>query len=189
MDVFTQFARHNKKGKARLWKRIQEECATYPHELVKVPIDFHISPGSKVPSEVWRSRGYVVQIYDLGNGWERMSVNRNAFNSDFTRFLDGISWERLMELKEQCGRGGQEGLEIYPMDPDIVNVANLRHLWLKKSGSFIEEFGIGWKSNSEAAQSANSGTINPIQALNPTAPTDANEKLEPTSPQLAASVG
>jgi hypothetical protein len=34
-----------------------------------------------------------------------------------------------MALKRECGRGDLDALEVYPVDPDIVNVANMRHLF------------------------------------------------------------
>ena len=46
------------------------------------------------------------------------------------RWADGLSWEDLMALKRQCGRGDRDALEVYPADKDVVNVANMRHLWL-----------------------------------------------------------
>lgn len=78
------------------------------------------------PKEVWRSRNYLVQIYDEAGGIERMSstVLRGE------RWADGIAWDELMNLKRQCGRGSRDALEVYPADRDIVNVANMRHLWL-----------------------------------------------------------
>jgi hypothetical protein len=46
------------------------------------------------------------------------------------RFVDGIAWEDLQRLKAEIGKGDYCAVEIYPRDRDLVNVANMRHLWL-----------------------------------------------------------
>ena len=79
-------------------------------------------------TEVWRSRDYLVQIYQERDGMERMSVCRTALDGD--RWEDGISWDTLQRLKRECGRGDRDAVEIYPADADVINVANMRHLWL-----------------------------------------------------------
>ena len=80
------------------------------------------------PKEVWRSRDYLVQVYAEGAGIERISVSSTTLQGE--RWADGLSWEDLMALKRQCGRGDRDALEVYPADKDVVNVANMRHLWL-----------------------------------------------------------
>jgi hypothetical protein len=80
------------------------------------------------PKEVWRSRDYLVQVYAEGAEIERMSVSSTKLQGE--RWADGITWDELMSLKRQCGRGDRDALEVYPADKDVVNVANMRHLWL-----------------------------------------------------------
>lgn len=80
------------------------------------------------PKEVWRSRDYLVQVYAEGAEIERMSISSTTLQGE--RWADGITWDELMMLKRQCGRGDRDALEVYPADKDVVNVANMRHLWL-----------------------------------------------------------
>lgn len=80
------------------------------------------------PKEVWRSRDYLVQVYAEANGVERLSISSTSLQGE--RWADGLSWDDLMMLKRQSGRGDRDALEVYPADRDIVNVANMRHLWL-----------------------------------------------------------
>lgn len=80
--------------------------------------------------EVWQSRDFLVQVYERKNGAERLSILRTSLNAEGTRWKDGISWEQLQRLKHECGRGDRFAVEIYPADADVVNVANLRHLWV-----------------------------------------------------------
>ena len=57
------------------------------------------------------------------------------------RWKDDITWDELQEIKRQAGYGNQMAVEIYPDDLDIVNVANMRHLWI-----LDEPLPIGWKN-------------------------------------------
>jgi hypothetical protein len=80
------------------------------------------------PVEAWRSRHFALMVYPEANGVERLSICRAAIAGD--RWQDGIAWDDLMELKRQCGRGEKCAVEILPPDHEIVNVANMRHLWV-----------------------------------------------------------
>lgn len=59
----------------------------------------------------------------------RMSVNRTALTKDGNWDAD-IGWEELQRLKAEAGYGNMDAVEIYPSDKDVVNVANMRHLWI-----------------------------------------------------------
>ena len=59
-------------------------------------------------------------------------------------WLDGISWDQLMALKRHIGYGELYAIEIFPRDTDIVNVANMRHLWILR-----EPLSIGWFKNGD----------------------------------------
>ncbi len=80
------------------------------------------------PIEVWRSREFLVQIFSE-NGWRRMTVNRTHMPNG-KDWAEGISWDELQGLKAECGRGESWAVEIYPAEGDIINDANMRHLWL-----------------------------------------------------------
>lgn len=81
------------------------------------------------PREVWRNRDYLLVVYDDA-GYERLSVVRVAFDAQSGRFSDGIRWDDLQELKRQCGRGDRWAVECYPANDDVVNVQNMRHLFI-----------------------------------------------------------
>ena len=90
--------------------------------------------------EVWRSKNFMVQVYDEPDSMLRLSIIRTELNEDQTGWAEGISWDELQELKKQCGRGDRFAVEIFPRDKDVVNVANMRHLWV-----FPQSFkGFGW---------------------------------------------
>lgn len=78
---------------------------------------------------MWRSRGFLVQVYVEAGGIERLSVSRTTLRED-GRWEDGLSWDDLQRLKGECGRGDRVAVEVYPPNAEIVNDANMRHLWV-----------------------------------------------------------
>lgn len=68
-----------------------------------------------------------MQIYMEPNDYQRMSVCRSAHNGE--SWVDQVTWDKLMLLKRECGRGDRDAIEVFPADRDIVNVANMRHLF------------------------------------------------------------
>jgi hypothetical protein len=77
---------------------------------------------------VWRNRSFLVQLFDEGDG--RLTINRAELAPNGQGWAEGISWDELMEVKADVGFGDCWAVEVYPPDDQIVNVANMRHLWL-----------------------------------------------------------
>lgn len=104
-------------------------------------------PHSEWPSypakliEVWRSRNFLVQVFKEGQDVTRLSICRTKVNTSAGRWEEGISWEELQQLKRECGYGGLDAVEVYPADRDVVNVANMRHLWI-----MAEPLPFAWRS-------------------------------------------
>lgn len=90
--------------------------------------------------EVWRSRGFLVQVFTEDDGVLRMSVNRTTMESD-GYWTEDITWDEMQELKRKIGRGDKFAVEIYPRDCDIVRVAAMRHLWI-----LPKMLPIGWRA-------------------------------------------
>lgn len=95
--------------------------------------------------EVWLSCDFCVQVFDENENIVRLSVNRTGIGPG-GRWLGEISWDELQDVKRQIGLGEHYAVEIYPRDQDLVNVANMRHLWV-----LMEPLPIGWFANSGAA--------------------------------------
>jgi len=112
----------------KLNKLIEEENVKWPEKLKQVPEESWPTSKPKSLIEVWRSRGFLVQIYQEVNV-KRMSVCRTAVKTD-GKWAEEITWVELQELKSQCGYGKKTATEVYPPDSDVVNVANMRHLWI-----------------------------------------------------------
>lgn len=81
------------------------------------------------PVAVWRSRSYLVQKYLApAPAIARLSVLRTTLAGD--RWQDGISWDELQAIKNEVGYFAHTAVEVYPPMRDVVNVANIRHLWV-----------------------------------------------------------
>lgn len=89
-------------------------------------------------AEVWLSSVAMVQVHVDRVGQEE--VVRLSILSPF-KFIDGdggvFSWETLQQLKRECGYGDHDAVEVYPRDCDVVNVANMRHLFLIDGLPFV----------------------------------------------------
>ena len=110
----------------------------YPKHLVKVPEDkWPEFRGSNKPVEVWLSRFFLVQVFNEPDSVIRLTVNSTSRKHD--SWGDDISWDELQDIKRQVGYGDSYAIEVYPHDLDIVNVANMRHLWV-----LPEPLKIGW---------------------------------------------
>lgn len=115
---------------------LDAENRTYPTALQRIPDHAwaHIRTDGVPRIEVWRSRDFLVQVFSEKDGVERLTVCRtNVSGNDW---VADISWDDLQRLKSECGRGDRDAVEIYPADTDVVNVANMRHLWLAGDISF-----------------------------------------------------
>jgi len=84
---------------------------------------------ARPPVRVFRSRGFLLQVYPTDSaGVIRLSINRTTVGKH--RFEDGITWDELQSLKHQAGYGDLDAVEAYPRDADVVNVSNMRHLFV-----------------------------------------------------------
>jgi hypothetical protein len=107
---------------------LREQNAKQPDTLAHVPKrDWPTFPGLR-PDAVMRSKTFLVQIF-CGEEWVRLSFCRTAIGRD-GHWLEGITWEELQRLKREAGYGEFDAVEAYPRDRDVVNVANMRHLWV-----------------------------------------------------------
>jgi hypothetical protein len=112
-----------------------KENAKYPAHLVRW--EAKDWPEGVPPNpdilEVWRSNKYLVQISRAEHPavLVRLSVNRTALG--IQSWQDNIPWEALQEIKAQCGYAVYDAVEIYPRAGDVVNVSNMRHLFVLKN--------------------------------------------------------
>lgn len=86
-------------------KQLEHDNRQWPQQLKKVPdqvwpANLHLM--SLPPFEVWRSRYFLAQLFAQGEGIVRIS----------------------------SGFADSDAVEVYPAQTDVVNVANMRHLFV-----------------------------------------------------------
>jgi len=111
-------------------KTLRRGNAQWPAHMI--PVDKSEWPawakegGSRIA--VYRSFKFLAQVFSENDGIIRISVNRAEFVAD--GWGENISWDELQQVKREVGYGDRFAVEVYPADKDIVNVANMRHLWV-----------------------------------------------------------
>jgi hypothetical protein len=116
---------------------LERENRLWPRTLARIPRERWPDDGDSKRVAVFRSSKYLVQVFEEKTGI-RLSINRTALDASGD-WDAGLSWDELQIIKSELGYGDWYGVEVYPRDRDIVNVANMRHLWLMQ-----EPLQIGW---------------------------------------------
>lgn len=122
-------------------RELERHNAKLPVALQEIPkADWPITANTdSTRLRAWRSRHWLVQEFSApAPAVVRLSVNRTTVTDG--RWEDGISWDELQAIKREIGYGAQQAVEIYPADRDVVNVANMRHLWI-----LAEPLAFAWK--------------------------------------------
>ena len=132
----------NRHARRALKKEQHAHVEAFPEQLTPLPPNEFPSV-TPCPDYVWRSRKYLVQGYRENNpafpGLVRLSICYTKMRTG-GGWEDGLKWEELQQIKRDVGFGDWYGVEIYPPDQDVVNVANFRHLWLMPTA-----LPLGWK--------------------------------------------
>lgn len=121
-------------------RQLERDNAKLPAMLIEFPCQPESGQIDPKRFKVMRSRYFLVQFFQEEEGLVRLSINRTTHNGE--RWDEGITWEELQQLKREAGYGDCDAMEIYPRDVDVVNVANMRHLWVRTAG-FIS---FAWRS-------------------------------------------
>ena len=45
---------------------------------------------------------------------------------------DGITWDEIQRIKNDCGFKDQDAIEFYPAEADVINTGNVRHIYIFK---------------------------------------------------------
>lgn len=99
------------------------------HSRTMQPVDH---PSGRYPDGVegaWQSRDFLAVLYSLDSG-PRLTVNRVQIDKRTGMWRDGITWDELQRIKDQCGFADSWAVEVFPPADLVVNVASMRHLWL-----------------------------------------------------------
>lgn len=104
--------------------------------LSEVPAEEYLGKEPPGFTTCFRSRQFLVQQYQAGE-IIRLTVCRTVIEGD--EWKAEITWDQLQWIKGQLGFADKYAIEVYPRAVDLVNVANMRHLWI-----LPEPLQIGW---------------------------------------------
>tara|TARA_R110000868_G_scaffold346380_2_gene607429 strand:+ start:674 stop:1078 length:405 start_codon:yes stop_codon:yes gene_type:complete len=110
-------------------RQLEIDNRAWPKALTPVPAGT-LPPwrlATAPPIEVWRSSAFLVMVF-IDHGHERLTINRTSHVGQ--SWAQNITWDEIHNLKAECGRGDRWAVEVYPPDREVVNVANMRHIWL-----------------------------------------------------------
>ena len=126
-------------------EHIKAENARLPKDtLVEIPKDqWPAKAHDRNRLRVLRNRFFLVQVFQEANDIFRISVTKSQLGMGRT-FADGVSWDELQHIKAMCGYADSQAIEIYPPEKDVVNVANMRHLWV-----LPEPLDAGWTESNK----------------------------------------
>jgi hypothetical protein len=71
---------------------------------------------------IWESEEFKVYAFQDGKA-VRLDIERKDG-------LDGITWDELQQIKNDCGFADCDAVEFYPCKSDVINTGNLRHLYV-----------------------------------------------------------
>lgn len=77
--------------------------------------------------KVFCSQSFLVQIFRDEKG-VRISVNRSVIGT--RSWQENITWDELQDIKNSVGYADYWAVECYPPTDNVVNVTNMRHLWI-----------------------------------------------------------
>lgn len=100
-------------------------------EMREVPRDkWPIMPGlESEPLNVWLSNEFMAVLYrQRVGGALRLCVNKTRRNGKDWR--DGITWDELQRIKNETLGEDVWCIENYPAQSEVVNVSNMRHLYI-----------------------------------------------------------
>lgn len=108
----------------------QKRLRTFTKNLTRIPKEeWPPVTTTLVPDECWRSQEFLVQIFRPEGKPVRLSIVRTILAPDGS-WKDGITWDEMHRIKGEVGFRSEWAVEIFPPDDHVVNVANVRHLWI-----------------------------------------------------------
>ena len=71
---------------------------------------------------IWQSEKFKVYAFKDANVI-RLDIERKDKQN-------GITWDELQQIKNDCGFADCDAIEFYPSQKDVINTGNLRHLYV-----------------------------------------------------------
>ena len=146
-NYITALAKHNRPAFNEARRDHQKRLRAMPVTMTRQDQSRIDAVESKLkPQQVWESRNYLAMVHSDeqkdGTFITRISIIRTELQND-GRWKDGITWDELLRIKSEIGFGDLWAVECFPPDADVVNVANVSHLWIVPAPNF------GWTANKE----------------------------------------
>lgn len=129
----------NRKTRRDNKRELRKNSLDLFHELRELPPEMWYEQVSKIPEyleKVYLSRSFLVQVYVEPDKPDRLSICRNGVDKD-GNWLEHITWEELQHIKNSVGYSDYDCIELFPKECDVVNVANMRHLWAVGQIDFV----------------------------------------------------
>ena len=132
-NFYTKTMSVNKQAIRQARAYLAQTSRLFTEQFVEIPKEHWPKvdmPQGDTRIRVLRNRRFMVQVFELREGeiW-RLSINRTEINAQGF-WKDGITWEELMAVKRGAGYGDKDAVEVLPREADVVNVANMRHLFV-----------------------------------------------------------
>lgn len=99
-----------------------------PKELIRMDRDKWPESKDESRIDVFISQKYMVQIFKENKNIFRLSINKTVSNGK--SWEENLSWDELQTIKNEVGYKEFDAVEVYPKYCDVVNVANMRHLFV-----------------------------------------------------------
>jgi hypothetical protein len=126
MDI-SKLNRRHRRAAARY---IRKESAKYTDVWAEIPKkDWPDISSDPAPIAVFRNRWFLVQVFEEKGGIHRLSINRTEISKG-GQWAQDIRWEELQRIKDTLGYRNFDAVEVFPRERDVVNVANMRHLFV-----------------------------------------------------------
>lgn len=121
----------NRKLRKKIQKEHEKSLSQYSDNLELIAIEDYKTkintPNNLIKAYV--SKKYFVQLYQEKNKPLRISIIKNKVNADL-KWEDGLTWDEIQNIKNEIGFENNDCVEIYPAQQNVVNVANMRHIWV-----------------------------------------------------------
>jgi hypothetical protein len=141
------------------------ENLRFPVTMTEIPKDdlarMKADTLGATPIRCWRSRHFIATLWlqpcaGFPNTVRRLTIHRASITPD-GEWKDGIAWTELERIKNECGFAGEWAVECYPPADQVIDIANMRHLFLPFLHAQVPEY--GWISGK--AQKGADGSVKP----------------------------
>lgn len=127
------FLKANSRQKRQYMAEYEKQRESFPSTMEPLIIPADMLEEGRVLG-AWRSREFMATAWVEKNPALacRLSINRTRIDPITGKFLDMILWDDMFNVKNQCGFADMDAIEVYPAESKLVNVANMRHLFVMR---------------------------------------------------------